>query len=354
MTATRYSLRAIVILGFGAALINTMPIWIAEISQAYALSDAAAGMHASVTLLAAALSCGIAASWRVAGLARGSAVLVPICLVVMAAPFASNSAGLALAASACLGAALGILTAKALYEASSHAERHKIISTALSFGLMTALLIYLLLPMTDLKSLWILAVLSLSLVAAGGSDSVSRQTSGRDGHSVLSDFPVLQFPFFVMMGAYWTYIELFASSLEAAGDLSLWLLGSLLMGVLGSLIAGKLGATSGRYLPNTALLCAAMSGAVSYLAPTFAVLGVSVLANGFFLYLYFPLYLAGRGTNNGRSTSERKMAIYLLGFALGGAAGAGLLHIAGFIGLAIAIAMAGLMGVGRLPTPARS
>lgn len=355
MTGNTGTLRAIVVLGFGAALINTMPMWIAEIAKSHAFSDTFAGLMGGVILLAAALSCGIGASGRVLGLARVAAVLVPLCLVVFAVPVAPAYTGLAVVASVCLGAAFGVLTAWALLEASVLGDLQRIISGAVSLGLMSALVIYLLIPLLGIRSLWALAVLSLSLVAAVGAEQapVSHSPSGH-GHPFLREFPVLQFPFFVMMGAYWTYLELFASSLEVSGDLSLWLLGSLLTGVCGSLLAGRIGTGSGKYLRDVALLCAAMSGAISYIAPTITVLGISVLVNGFFLFLYFPLYLSAHSTQRRDTDSERRMAIYLLGFALGGVAGAGILQIGGFAGLAVAIAMAGLVGLGQFANQSRS
>ena len=105
---------------------------------------------------------------------------------------------------------------------------------------------------------------------------------------------------------------------------------------------------------DAALLCAAISGAASYVAPTLTVLGVSVLANGLFLYLYFPLYLAEAGAPGRQANPGPRMAIYLLGFAFGGAVGAGILQLTGFPGIAIAIATTGVLGLGRISFQSRS
>lgn len=345
MTATSDKHRAIVVLGFGAVLINTMPVWIAEIARGYSISDTTAGLLGSVVLLTAAMACGGLTANRAATLAGAAVVLVPLSLVVLAVPFAS-SASLSLIACVVLGGSLGVLTARALRESNHPAELQQTISHALALGLLTALLIYLALPLSGLNPLWCLAALSLSLLVATGSERLPHQDAGRIGTAFWSNFPLLQFPFFVMMGAYWTFIEIFASSLAAEGDLSFWLLGSLLTGATGSFLASKIGAKKDT-VRDGAFLFAAISGAISYCAPSFAILGISVLANGFFLFLYFPLYLAARSIGKEQAGASIRMATYLLGFAFGGAVGAGVLHLAGFAGLALAIAATGFLGLVR-------
>ncbi len=347
MTLTSGRFRAATILSFGAVLINTMPVWIAEIARGHSLSGTTAGLLGSIVLLMAALSCaGATTVAHAAALVTAAAVIVPLCLVFLAVPVASYAIAL-LIACVFLGGSLGVLTAHALRDANHDAELQKTISGALVIGLLTALLIYLVLPLSGVNLLWLLAVLSLSLLALASPKRLLHETSEASGVALWSGFPFLQFPFFVMMGAYWTYIELFASSITGAGDLSYWLLGSLLTGAAGSFLAGKTGTRSENIVRASAFLCAAISAAISYIAPSFILLGISVLANGFFLFLYFPLYLAERGNGDRRADVSKRMAAYLLGFASGGAVGAGVVHLAGFSGLAIAIAATGLIGLDR-------
>ncbi len=92
------------------------------------------------------------------------------------------------------------------------------------------------------------------------------------------------------------------------------------------------------------MLAAAGSGAVTYAATAPWVIGVSILVNGFFLFLFFPLYLgSGHPTEAGA-----RMANYLAGFALGGVFGAAIIGMSGFAALAMATALAGVIA---LPSP---
>ena len=112
----------------------------------------------------------------------------------------------------------------------------------------------------------------------------------------------------------------------------------------------RVGPSAAPRVAAAALALAALTGALSYISPSRLLLGLNVLANGFFLFLYFPLYLSNCGSSDGADAPSR-MAFYLFGFAGGGALGAGLLAIAGYGGLAAAIALAG--GIGLMRPPAR-
>jgi hypothetical protein len=70
------------------------------------------------------------------------------------------------------------------------------------------------------------------------------------------------------------------------------------------------------------------------------ILGSSIVANGFALFLYFPLYLGLAGV---RATNA--MATYLLGFAFGGLCGGLILEAGGYPALSAAILISGLIAL---------
>ncbi|MBO9436950.1 hypothetical protein J7394_22325 [Ruegeria sp. R13_0] len=136
----------------------------------------------------------------------------------------------------------------------------------------------------------------------------------------------------MMMGAYWTFLELFGQTIGSAEAMSYWLLGSLLASAVGSWIAGVVPVFRTRIVRDVSLLAAGISGAASYVTSDMLALGLTILANGFALFLFFPLYL---GLAGARATEA--MAIYLFGFAFGGVAGALIVSLGGYYLLAATI-----------------
>lgn len=341
---------AMAILSFGALLINTIPAWIAELAEARAVSEATAGALASLVLLSAAAACALSSRARATVLVWGALAALPLSLGALAFSAYGSAAGAAVICVA-LGAALGVLSAIALAAASRLGALQQIIGRSLGVGLIAALFVFLANFQFGMRVLWMLLVIAVVLlpIAArlGQRPALAPQSRATSGTS----FPAWQLPFFVMMGAYWAFLEVYARALGGGldGALSIWLSGSLLSGALGSLVASF---TGNRATAQAALLCAALTGAVSYIAPSIGLLGLSIVANGFFLFLYFPLYLAGPGVDGAGENAVQRMAVYLLGFAAGGLIGAMVLKVAGFAGLATAIALSGIIGLRRPRTQA--
>lgn len=334
-TIIRPELLAIV---FGAVLLNTVPIWVGALARVHGLSDTVSGLHASLLLLSAASTC--------AGLIpflneRSSAVLAFLALVILSAgPILEVFA--ATAACGALGLALGTLSRGALNCVSEDPGRVRMLSVALTMGLVLSLCVYLVAPLLQVGPFSILTVLAVILFVPRWKGSTSR-LSLRSA-LVLSRATLRMMPFFVMMGAYWTFLELFGQTIGSAEAMSYWLLGSLVASAVGSWIAGAVPVVRTRIVRDVSLLVAAISGAASYVISDMLALGLTILANGFALFLFFPLYLGLAGT---RATEA--MAIYLLGFAFGGAAGALIVSLGGYSLLAATILVAGFVALSRWP-----
>ena len=118
------------------------------------------------------------------------------------------------------------------------------------------------------------------------------------------------------------------------GCSSAWLPGRL------DLIAGLLPSRYRLGMRTLALLAAALTGAASYASPNLNLLGISILANGFFLFLFFPLYIASQ-----EDQAPMAMAVYVLGFALGGLVGPFIVQLAAYQGLGLAIMVSGLIAM---------
>lgn len=335
---------AMAVLGFGALLINTMPAWIAEMAARGGVADSSAGALASLLLLCAAAACACAPRVRRSVVTWPALAALPLSLGALA--MTGSAAGLP-ALCAILGASLGYLSALALTAATGTGALRLIVSRSLGIGLVVALAVYLSNAAFGASVLWMLGALALALLPVMVPLSRCAAPQPRPTLGRWSGLPVWQLPFFTMMGAYWAYLELYGSRLADAGALSLWLSASLVTGALGSFIAGGIGGRLSAKLAAAALVCAALTGALSYVAPSEPVLGLSILANGFFLFLYFPLYLAGSGGDADGSSVALRMASYLLGFAAGGLIGALVLEAAGFAGLAAGIALSGFIGLKR-------
>ncbi|MEM1428475.1 MAG: hypothetical protein AAGG09_03350 [Pseudomonadota bacterium] len=327
--------RAIIVtLGFGSVLINTMPVWIGELARHPAISASAAGTLGSVVLLSAAVTCvgsGFGAPLRL------QKALVPLCLILLALG-AAMPVAVILGAACGLGLALGALTGRALAGLSGDPASLRHVSAALSLGLIVSLAVYLALPVLGVPALWTIAALSLSLMRVGAPGPAAGTPP--PWTALRSGFPIGHLAFFVMMGAYWTYLELFGEAFAQSEMLPFWLLASLLSGALGAHLAARIPPGGRRRVRGWSVLAAALTGAASYAAPTLPLLGASIVANGFFLFLFFPLYLDGSGAG-----APRAMAAYLLGFACGGAVGALVIRAGGYPALAVAILVGGAIAL---------
>ncbi|WP_298851999.1 hypothetical protein [uncultured Ruegeria sp.] len=261
-------------------------------------------------------------------------IVVPVAFALLAV---STSTSIFFLATTCLllGLALGVVTRQALGSLPTGIDLLEAVSVALAIGLAVSLVVYLVVPAVRLTTLSILALVSILLLFTGSTTASS--ATGLAATKLFTGLPFGYFPFFVMMGAYWSFLELYGQTLDAESGLAIWLLLSLLSGAVGSTLAGRLPENLWRWVRVVALIAAALTGAASYAfaAPVFV--GLSIIANGFFLFLFFPLYLTSQGAR-----APQAMALYLVGFAFGGLVGAILIEFGGYTSLSLAILLSPL------------
>ena len=328
----------LLVIVFGAVLVNTMPIWVGDLARSHGFSDTFSGLHASLLLLSAAGTCaGVIPFLK----ERWTKVLAVLALILLSA--GSHLTGFA-ATVACgaLGLAIGALSRAALNELPESPQRVRILSTALTVGLVLSLCVYLIVPLLGVGPFPVLTVLATLLFASRREPATSRPP-------LLSPFApsgatLRMAPFFVMMGAYWTFLDLLGQTIGSAEAMSYWLLGSLVASAVGSWVAGMVPSARARTLCDLSLLAAAITGAASYVSSDMLTLGLTILSNGFALFFFFPLFLGLAG-----SRATEAMAIYLLGFAFGGVAGAAIVALGGYTLLAATILTSAIAALFRRP-----
>ncbi len=325
----------VVTLGFGGLLINTLPLWIGELAAHPAISDQFAGAAGSLALVLAAVGCG--GLWR--GYLERWALLALFVSLLLFALTAGVSPVMSTMACCGMGFSMGAVLSDA-FRRGSDGKQQRLIAAATALGLVAALAAYFIIALTQMSIIWILAILSVVLfVSRPRADHHEKRTTTGATFD-LAGLPYRFLPFFVMMGAYWAYLDVFAAQLLAAGQVELWLLGSLISGAIGSALAARVTADMRQMVLQLSLVLAAITGAATYMTTNPNIVGISILTNGFFLFLFFPLYLA-----TAPDQAAKRMAAYLAGFALGGIFGAALIQLGGYTALAVVIAGSGLIGI---------
>lgn len=330
-------------LSFGGVLINTLPLWIGELGAHPAITDQIAGALGSLTLLLAAVGCGrsnsnVLVTWA------WPALVVSILVLALTE---GQSAILSAVACAMMGFFTGVSLSGVVKQQAEESNISGRVAAAISIGLLIALLCYLIVAITPLPISWVLVLLA-------GAMSVLTYPRPLQSHPLRPSAQWYQFgpilwlmPFFVMMGAYWTYLDLFAVNVLARRQVEIVLLCSLITGAMGSALAGTLRSTMHAFVFPMSLVLAAIAGAMTYFGQSSTVIIVGILLNGFFLFLFFPLYLSATS-----SPMTVRLAIYLAGFAVGGIIGAAITAIGGYPGLSIAIALSGAVGLIGVLRPA--
>lgn len=332
---TRY--RGHALIAFGAVLLNTMPIWLAEMAGIAGIGTGATGLLASLILLVSAVACHGHLGARSAGIWQVCVAALVAGLGLLAA-IGSAPAWAVFGTGAIIGAALGTLMAGALAELSATPDPTTSIGRAVGVALLVSLLCLVLVPVLGGRIVPVLALGFLALApfvwrpadtAAGPVPRLSRSLAMSHLHLL---------PFFVAMGGYWAYLEVFAQN-RGLGAIVGWLAVSLVVSAAGSALAGVVAPKNRGAVASGALVLAALSGGLTYLAFTGPLFGLALLINAFFLFLFLPLYLGAPSPRGGRLVMPMRMATYLLGFALGGMAAAAIVATAGFTALALAIAI---------------
>ncbi len=325
----------VVTLGFGGLLINTLPLWIGELAAHPTMSDQFAGAAGSLALVLAAVGCG--GLWR--GYLERWALLALFVSLLLFALTAGVSPVMSTMACCGMGFSMGAVLADA-FRLGTDGQPQRLIAAATALGLVAALVAYFIVALTQISIIWILVTLSVVLFVSRprADHDAKRATTGATFD--LAGLPYKFLPFFVMMGAYWAYLDVFATRPLGAGQVELWLLGSLISGAIGSALAARVTADTRQMVLKLSLFLAAMTGAATYVTTNPNMIGMGILTNGFFLFLFFPLYLT-----TVPDQAAKRMAAYLAGFALGGIVGAALIQLGGYTALAVVIAGSGLIGI---------
>ncbi|MFA3918669.1 hypothetical protein [Ruegeria hyattellae] len=319
-------------------ILNTMPIWLAELAVKSGSSEVAVGLLASVILVSAATGCLFGSSTGHLSLPRIAGGLA--CGGLAGAAIAQTIAPPVLFAGACaVGLSQGIVLALALSRTDSKPTTLRMIGNGISVGCVISFVLLAGIFATGLSLLPLLAVLAgvqalllLQRLPVPGNGNTQRLDWARD---------LILLPFFVCMGAYWAFLEIFATE-QQLGGLSGWLAASLILSAIGSFLAGATPHRITLHARITGLLLAALAGCLTYLSRTETLLGALILINAFGLFLFFPLYL------DRTDSPATGMARYLLGFALGGGAGSLAIAVGGYPALATAVAVSGLIALPAL------
>lgn len=325
----------ILLIGYAVTVLNTMPVWLAELSQKSGGSSTAAGLVASLLLLSATAGCLAGPGLPRPSGPRIAAGTVLACVIGAAAVPVFGLASL-VAGSVLAGVSMGVVLSVPLSLGLHSQKALRVFGYGMSLGCVVSFVLLVFLALAGLNSLPFLAALAglqlailVRSVPAGGRPDYGAFAWARD---------ISLFPFFVLMGAYWALLELFAIDLGVR-SLSGWLAASLLFSALGSFLAGLASSRLRRWLQLAGLLIAALAGGLTYAAFSETALGLMILCNAFGLFLFFPLYLEAT------DSPPFGMARYLLGFALGGGAGSLLVALGGYPALAVAVAVSGAVAV---------
>lgn len=322
---------AIATLSFGAVFINTIPLWIGSLGRYPAVSEELAGVFASLVLVSAAVICADIGATRFSSTLR-IGLSPAIALLAFGNAFPAVLLGFSCLA---VGIALGSFTGNALHTLSKLGNSLKSIGIATSVGLSISVVFYLIVSFLGAPPLVLLLVFSLPICLLPG--ALRSHKCAEKTFSEPFSIPFHYIGFFVMMGAYWAFLDLFGARFNDQEAVGLWLLTSLISGAVGSITAASVPQEWRRRIQTVGMLMAAVTGAASFLAEDVLFFGISILTNAFALFLFFPLYLESAGTR-----MPQAMGSYLAGFAVGGLAGALLVWLGGYLTLAIAILLSGL------------
>lgn len=329
------------VLAFGVVLLNTLPVWLAELAALGGLSDVASGVLASLILVSSAIGCFRGSLLSNRGVPRLCGVSVVLCFG-LAAAVPSLPGWVVFILSLIVGASLGVVLSRGLAVLARATNPTTSIGVTISIGLVISLVI-----------LGASAVLQMSIIPIiSGSAGIAMAVAWpflevgaqRKARFLIQFWQLL--PFFVAMGVYWVFLELYAKSMGIATIVG-WIAASLIVSAAGSALAGHIAQSRRNAVKSAALVLAALTGGLTYLGQSETFIGLMILANAFFLFLYIPFYLTAPAPEEPADRVTRRMAVYLLGFAFGGIAGTALLSVGGYGLVAVGIAATGLAAIAR-------
>ncbi|MCG7625187.1 hypothetical protein [Epibacterium sp. Ofav1-8] len=336
---TKTNLSASATLAYGGVLINTMPIWLVRLGDKATADETLPGILATVILLATAAGCAVGKVILARSLAAIAAALALIGLTVLAVVVDNMSQHTLVVAGGGFGIVLGLLLRKTLVIMLQTHDPPRLVAEGVSVGVLASAVVLLADSIQGGGMLSFIAGLSIVPLCLA-------MARGRGLHAHTEVRYALERPwqhasflvFFLGMGAYWAFLEAYAEYI-GLGSIGDWLLAGLMTSAMGAALASRLRSSIHRRMMLLSLLATAFSGGITYLATTPLTVGISICANGFFLFMFFPLYL---GTGRADQAGPR-LVVYLSGFALGGALGALAVVWGDFPGLAVVVAASGIM-----------
>ncbi len=326
---------SIFIISYATTILNTMPIWLAELADKSGGTSTAIGLIASLVLTTAAIGCVLGSRVQHSRVVLFCGGIV--CLGLLGASLNPTFGQTVLiAGSAVGGVASGVVLSVPLSLAINSRDMLRIFGHGMSFGCIASFVILAGTAATGVSLLPILAVLAgvqvVALLWPESSDMPRTHLPVTWAHDLSL------FPFFVLMGSYWAFLEVFARE-QGFETVSGWLAASLILSALGSFFASRVPDERRHRWRLFGLVLAAFAGGLTYLSFSEITLGMMILCNAFGLFLFFPLYL------DGTDAPALGMARYLMGFALGGGAGSLILVSGGHAALAGAIVVSGLVAM---------
>ena len=318
MARTRLDAMAGLILG--SILINTLPVWLEELANRYALSPDHAGVLATLVLLGSGAACWARSVLRHWAIDLASAVLAVV-LPVLALHASQLALGSVLAAGLVFGAALGVVLGRSFSAAFAGPDALKTISISLTVALLVSLVIVLV-----SAGLRLAAIGQIALCAAGYCGVllllVWRPPSGGQAGMDYNWMPdwrtLLYLPFFIAMGGFWAFVEIYGNA-HAIAHIKEVLAASYVVSALGSGCVVLIKRERGAFWLMMSLVLTAGAGGLAYLTVSFPVFAAMFLINSFFLFVFFPLYVSDDASSQKSSNPPARVGLYLFGFAIGGA-----------------------------------
>lgn len=320
-------------LSVAAVVINTMPMWVAELLESHDLDVAEAGLTATLVLLFMSAGC-LVPLWNSRRHLRRIAVTIACIIPIVLTTQVGLASYQVILICQFWGATLGFMMSASVRHTLSAQGGLKRIGQALSLGFLLSLLGIIISASLGWPVLWILAfICGLSLLTEEPV-STPRIVFSLPWHSIGRETSFLLF--FVAMGAFWALLEVVAREKDFAG-IDLAVLASLLISGIASGLVGRLARSWQNLALASGLFVAGLTGGIAYYAASEWLFVSALLVNSFALFLLLPLYI--NMTNN---PPEVKAATYLLGLALGGLVGGIAVQSFGYTGLAVFLALASI------------
>ncbi|MEX0348938.1 MAG: hypothetical protein AB3N15_05885 [Paracoccaceae bacterium] len=326
------------VISYAITFLNTMPIWLAELAHKTGGGSITIGLTASLVLISAAIGCFIGPRVLRSGVPAFCGGIVFLGLLASSSASAFDTAML-IPGAALVGLASGVVLSIPLSAADNGDSLLRMFGQGMSLGCVASLVVLASTASTGFPLLPVLSglagiqmVILLQSFSAHALQSFQPAALRRD---------LNLFPFFVLMGSYWAFLEVFALE-RGLETVSGWLAASLVLSALGSLAASVAPDRIRHVLLLLGLGLAALAGGLTYLSVSEVALGMMILCNAFGLFLFFPLYL------DDTDMPGFGMARYLLGFALGGGVGSLIITFGGYRALAFAIIASGLIALPKL------